>query len=929
MKKFLLLLCTLLASVGVGNLWATVTTGYALGSKVTSAAGIVDGNKYVIRVNSGSYITEATSQYEAPNSQNAITANAVFTFHQNGEEWNVECEATGNYWGTLTGKATGTFATAEAASAGNWTFTFSDNKISLTSNGFYINRSGGVMHGWDSTIALQIYNVEVVDNFVTAIGDLSNNKAYYVTTMDRGAWFVANSGTAITSTTVAGFAPSMSDVKQQFAFLTYGTTGIYHLYSVSEGKFVSRGDEASNKRTKLTSELGDNVTLLATTNANYPFVVALQDGAYHMGISNGYDPAVITFWNSLTDAGNQVQIREVADFDPTEAMAILEAEYSTTVTVTYSVYDGETFVESQKVVQDKNSAVSVPNALKKNTWYYDYTPSGTIGETDCTITVARTYKSGVVTAVGNLSNNKAYKLVTERGTFTTDNGALANTCKTGSNYTVYNFAIVYYDGTDDSVDNGSYYLWSVQDGKFVAGSSTNLTETPTAITINALTEPLFKFQCGSNYMNCNTGEGGFFSTWSTTDGGNKVAIIEAADFDPAPVIAAITNVASSVVANIKPFFDGAGDDLFQLKSSVAEANNATYTAALTMCSPATYDELLAVISNAENFNLPETGKYYLVKNNYNNKYLRVDTCEKRGRVFADLTAAEAAKDASAHIYFEENGGKLYMKSQTQYFNWVYNNWSGYEGYVVGTKDKYVHFAAPAPGAGAFSIAYGNGEGGYAGYLGIGFYALKNNESTIVTGSTTDQTNALAQWTFEEVSSITIDLNTLDGKSYATTKLPFGVTLGGDVKAYKVAISGEYAIPTEIGSEVPAGTPVLLVSESGAASVTATIDDDATGDVSDNALEGIYFAASPSAYVLNIVESELGFYVLDGTLDANKAYLPKATPVKGFVLNWNGETSVQDIKAALAGNTIYNLAGQRVKKAQKGVYIVDGQIIAIP
>ena len=155
----------------------------------------------------------------------------------------------------------------------------------------------------------------------------------------------------------------------------------------------------SGNYTTLTSELGNNVTLLATNNASYPFVVALNDGANQMGVSNGYDPAVITFWNDLNDGGNQVQIREVADFDPTEAMAILQAKYSTTVNVTYEVYDGATLVESLNAVQDKNSAVSIPVALQKNTWYYDYTASGTIGETDCTITVARTYKAGVVTSL--------------------------------------------------------------------------------------------------------------------------------------------------------------------------------------------------------------------------------------------------------------------------------------------------------------------------------------------------------------------------------------------------------------------------------------------------------------------------------------------------------------------------------------------------
>lgn len=764
---------------------------------------------------------------------------------------------------------------------------------------------------------------------ISSLSGLSNNKAYYVTTYDRGAWFVPAGGTAITSTYKAGIAPSMSDTKQQFAFLTYGTTGVYHLYSVSEKKFVSK----SGQYTTLTSELGDNVTLLnGTGNANYPVVVALQDGAYHMGISNGYAPAVITFWNSLTDGGNQVQVREVADFDPTEAMAILQAAYSTTVTVTYEVYDGTTFVESLNAIQDKNSAVSIPAALQKNTWYYDYTASGTIGETDCTITVARTYKTGVVTSLSGLSNNKAYRLVTERGTFTTDNGALANTCKSGSNYTVYNFAIVNFEN--------KYYLWSVQDGKFVAGNDVALTETPTPITLNALTEPLFKFQCGSNYMNCNANSGGFFSGWSTTDGGNSVAIIEAADFDPTPVINALTNFAPSVIANIKPFFDNAGSGLFQLKSSVAESYNATYTAALTACSESTYETLEGVVNDVNNFNLPVTGKYYLVKNNYNGKYMRVTASGTRGTVFADLTAEEAAKDASAHFCFTENDSKLYMTTQGQYLNWVYGRTDGYEGFTSTNFDKYVHFAAPAPGVGAFSIAYGNGVDGYAGYLGIGFYALKSTETKVVAGSPTDQTHEMAQWTFEEVTTMNVALNAIGSSYYATLCVPFAYTVSG-ANVYTLTNAGESALTMNaVTGTVAAGTPVMLVGSSDAATLTIG-QGYANAPQGGTALTGIFFAEDvPAAnnYFLGRQNGEPGFYKYGGgdnlELKANRAYYspdPGSTNSNGFTLILSDD-DVTAVASAVNGEAVangqyYDLQGRKVENPVKGqIYIVNGKAV---
>ncbi len=788
----------------------------------------------------------------------------------------------------------------------------------------------------DNASGLKITSINLqISKIVSGISDLSNNKAYYVTTYDRGAWFVTSGGTDITSTTKAGFAPSSSDTKQQFAFLTYGSTGVYHLYSVSEKKFVSK----SGQYTTLTSELGDNVTLLTTSNANYPVVVALQDGAYQMGISNGYNPAVITFYNDLNDKGNQVRIFEVADFNPTEAMAILEAAYSTTVKVTYEVYDGGTLVESLDAIQDKNSAVSIPAALLKNTWYYDYAANGTIGESDCTITVNRTYKSGVVTSLSGLSNNKAYRLVTERGTFTTDNGELANTAKSGSNYTIYNFAIVQHES--------KYYLWSVQDGKFVAGSGTALTETPTAVTLNKLTGPLFKFQCGTNYLNCNS-NGCSFGNYSTTDAGNTVALFEAADFDPTPVIEALTNLAPSVVANIKPFFDAAGSDLFQLKASVAEANSATYTAALTNCNVATYDALLAVVSDADNFNLPETGKFYLVKNNYNGKYMRVTASGTRGTVFADLTAEEAAKDASAHFTFVENASHLYMSTQGEYLNWVYNA-SGYEGFTSTNLDKYVHFAVPAPGVGAFSIALGNGEGSYEGDLPYGFYSLWNESTGVIAGSSNGAANAKAQWTFEEVSTLNITLNGPVGDNYyATLCVPFDITLAG-ATAYTLALNGsETALTmTEVEGNVDAGTPVLLKGT--AASATATISTAASRTIStETALTGTYFAKAVTKaetgstetgstdFFLGVADSKVGFYHWAGsTLAANRAYFEASklggSNVKGFELILDDEatgiSAIENEKSEAEG-FIYNLAGQRLQKMQKGINIVNGKKVMV-
>lgn len=564
MRKLLLFLCALLA--GVSGAWAAVSPTTIQASQITSAEDLTDGTRYVIRVNTGSYITEGSGQYEAPNAQNAITANAVFTFIKDGDAWKVKNDATGNYWGTLTGAATGTFAPADEESAGSWTFTFNASNVDAESGGYHINRSSGVMHGWGSAINLQIYTVETV-NLVTDMGDLSNDKAYYITTAGRGSWYVPAEGTAITSTTKAGVASSKNDTKQQFAFLTYGTTGVYHLYSVSEGKFVSKSEDY----TTLTNEVGDNATLLNSTSASYPFVIALNDGANQLGISNGYDPAVISFWNSLSDGGNQVQIIEVADFDPTAALAVLEAAYSTTVKVTYELYedDGTTLVKSVDVIQDKNSEVSIPDAWTSS--IYDYTPVGTIGTTDCTIKVTRTLKAGIVYPISGLSNTKSYYVKTrdaKRGALSTytDDGTtyLASSVKSALDIAPKTFAILNY--------GEHYYLYSVEDKKFVSPSS-ELAAMPTgtsdAITFYETSKPLYQLRFDDSKIINSSGNyahGIVVNSWGASesqwDDGCQYTIEEADDFDPTAALAALKEVYHPAYTVRYVVVDGSDNVLF-------------------------------------------------------------------------------------------------------------------------------------------------------------------------------------------------------------------------------------------------------------------------------------------------------------------------------------------------------------------------------
>lgn len=147
-------------------------------------------------------------------------------------------------------------------------------------------------------------------------------KAYTISTAGRGSWcyVAAVSETNLTATCISG-ATDASDEAKEFAFIT-GANGLY-IYSIAAKKFVSTGEGSQGYAgTALSVAPQTAKAELLTTDGEwdlYPNVIAI-DG-HHIGISDWYSAAngytnidgVISFWNDLTDAGNQVRIVEVED----------------------------------------------------------------------------------------------------------------------------------------------------------------------------------------------------------------------------------------------------------------------------------------------------------------------------------------------------------------------------------------------------------------------------------------------------------------------------------------------------------------------------------------------------------------------------------------------------------------------------------------
>ena len=217
------------------------------------------------------------------------------------------------------------------------------------------------------------------------------------------------------------------------------------------------------------------------------------------------------------------------------------------------------------------------------------------------------------------------------------------------------------------------------------------------------------------------------------------------------------------------------------------------------------------------------------------------------------------------------------------------------------------------------------------------------KTATISVTTTDASKflAIADFVVELTQEYPLALHAIGDATYATLYLPFGITLPSNVTAYKVAVNGEWAIPTSIGQELPKETPALLYSAEGATTAQATINDKATADASGNQLQGVLTKQHVDGYVLNQKDQEAGFFRLSSTgeLDAYRAYLPaNVGEVKGFILNWStdgiekmrdGENEeMRNRENEKMRSAIFDLSGRRVSKPQKGIYIMNGNKVIV-
>ena len=154
------------------------------------------------------------------------------------------------------------------------------------------------------------------------------------------------------------------------------------------------------------------------------------------------------------------------------------------------------------------------------------------------------------------------------------------------------------------------------------------------------------------------------------------------------------------------------------------------------------------------------------------------------------------------------------------------------------------------------------------------------------------------------------------------------TLSDNVTVYTGKKNGEYLTLTEQSNTIPAQTAVVLKGAEGYYSFTPVASapaitgvNDLLGAATDTDAAGKYILAKPEG-------KEEGFYkATTGTIKAGKAYLESTSGVKAFIFAEDDATGIKDLKDLKDSNDlIYNLAGQRINKMQRGINIINGKKI---
>ena len=758
---------------------------------------------------------------------------------------------------------------------------------------------------------------------VTDVANLSNEVAYMMTT-ERGS--LGSNGTQMVSTNGTSYTAS------NFAIISY--EGKYYLWSVADSKWVKNQTQPA-----LTENVGEAGQLVIDPTGLDKPLFYLGMGTNGMNIAGGYGTGIVVNSWTTRDPGNQYVIKANGEFDPTSALAALDEYFHPSYTINYVVKDesGATLFTANDVPTTEGANITtLPEAYQHSLFYTYNTVNVTISENVTEIVFTATPKADApfqftadtsapvwynLTIRPDNSANTAYPTFVDGGT---PNVTLPATMAEDET-TQWAFIGSPYAGFQvvNKAAGTSLVLGSASaknDGN--SGGNTHATlASPGSQTYEVWTVTENSNVPGGFFMN--NAEGDYLNRRSNANlaywtGGHDIG----STFVAAKILTDDEKY-NELIALLESY--ELGDDLHQYNVEGKTISEATSDIANLKAAGYTPENMTAAqaLADAMRLNMPQANTFLRIKGKTSGKYLAAGTASNGKYNMTD------AEDATTIFLF--TGTKLINYSNGFGNGMTASSWAWTNTGMDAASDVEFQDGLNNRGYGIKSATanfYDNGDGTASADRGGGV--------TINAG-----TNArYVSWQLEKVTELPVTLHeseTKEGYSIwiATFSAPVGVVSVDGAEVHKVTDTGSafFCEPTNTRG-IPAGKGALLVSETEMETVTVTLGE--TDDDFETALSPLYACekGKTGLFFGKVEGSEIaGLYPIDSeTLTGGfKAFVDDSTGEGKemiFTNESNGVDTIDNGQLNIENGAVYNLQGQKVTKAQKGVFIQNGKKVVV-
>ena len=827
--------------------------------------------------------------------------------------------------------------------------------------------------------------IEEAEDMIKLPSELSLDKVYTVSTFDEGYWYYNSEKDALWSTEKAGVEPNSQDINQQFAFLT--VAGHTYLYSMGAQKFVIK-KEGNTEYSDVPSQA---IELLDAEGSRfYPFVAAFVNGEerHHIGISNGYETPVITFYNDLNDNGNKIKLREVTPgYMPENAAELLEealGKIEAYLAAEELKPELESVIAQAEALLAKNyldteDAASLTNAKNTAQAVYDEPTSGSEALTEqINLLTAAINAVTYVTEVADFKNCYVYTFLSNRNEtaymmYDGEHDFVASKFKqtgleVGSDNENCQWAVY-------KTENNHYYMYNLGAQKFMGTETAANTGIPFSATPQTTDLKLKKSRVATHpIMISSNGGQGTVNHSNNADFTNNYGVVnwannfghtdDAGNVHKVAIVGALTEATLKSIADAVELYEtqgvaiqalevaiaaaqakvgGMGEGLGYYSSTDADAATTlativefknTITAETTVAAIEVQTAAANALVETFSVNLPEAGKFYRFSYKYGENDVKYVQAVASNAPDKENAMVMTADQGAASIFYYDGGAdaesveddRLLSYSAGQYVNET-GNTRGLQ--AVGNTGGKAKFEAGSK-AGKLYI-----------FAGDSFHANKSGDVCFIdhcgAGHPDKGDGDEHNFTVEEVATLPVAVSAV---GYATFIAPVALKIPDGVKAYTGNINDKWLTLAEIeGGVIPANTGVVLEA------AKATYNFNIVADVEAIASDLVGSTAAKvndkkaeeqiPYYTLQKRGDEVVFMQYNGdVLAGSKAYLdftanPTAAQSIGIRFG-EGTSSIGNAQLIIDNETtvIYDLLGRRVEKMEKGIYIVNGKKVVI-